>query len=70
MDEIPDESKFVSDYEPFDNEIPCETEKHIQSNTKVWSSGRRCPACTGRFTNVRRHVIRHHLPWYVSPTTA
>ena len=26
-----------------------------------------CIICPGRFNNVRRHVLREHVPWYVAP---
>ena len=29
-----------------------------------------CPVCKQRFSHVKRHVLRAHLPWYVSPHTS
>ena len=29
-----------------------------------------CSTCTFIFTPVRRHAVRHHLPWFVVPDTA
>jgi hypothetical protein len=29
-----------------------------------------CPVCPARFTNVRRHVLCSHLPWYIAPNSA
>ena len=69
MDNILDECHFVPDYGPLDGEIP-DVQNKISAVTARSSKGRKCPSCPGRFTNVRRHVLRSHLPWYVSPTTA
>ena len=57
-----DESKFVPDYE----EDPPAT-SILGSTSK---SGRKCPVCPGKFTHVRRHVLREHLPWYTAPSSA
>lgn len=57
-----DESKFVPDYE---EDVPLAP---IFGSTS--KSGRKCPVCPGKFTHVRRHVLREHLPWYTAPTSA
>lgn len=31
---------------------------------------RSCPACEGKFDNVRRHVLCSLVPWYVPPLIA
>lgn len=65
MDE---EAEFIPDYEPDEDELP--TQRIRGSVTKRFGKGKQCHICTGRFTNVRRHVTRFHLPWYMAPTTA
>ena len=64
-----DDSNFIPDYVPYEDEIP-EKSDRIRSSTSKPRKGRNCPSCPGIFTNVRRHVLRQHLPWYISPTTA
>jgi hypothetical protein len=59
---------FVPDYEPDEK---MSSRRLIRIIFEVeHNRGRRCPSCPGRFTNVRRHVLRNHLPWYISPATA
>ncbi|XP_063442890.1 putative deoxyribonuclease TATDN2 [Mytilus trossulus] len=60
---------FEPDYEPIEGEIP-EPRSTIRGSSKRKSKVQSCPICQGRFTNVRRHVICSHLPWYTSPLTA
>ncbi|CAG2212562.1 tatD [Mytilus edulis] len=60
---------FEPDYEPIEGEIP-EPRSTIRGSSKRKSKVQSCPVCQGRFTNVRRHVICSHLPWYTSPLTA
>jgi hypothetical protein len=43
---------------------------YIRGRTNRHNKGRRCSSSPGRFTNVRRHVLRIHLPLYISPATA
>ena len=62
------EDEFEPDYGPMDGEIPEPTSKIRGSSQKNKSSP--CPVCPARFTNVRRHVLCSHVPWYVSPLTA
>lgn len=57
-----DESKFIPDYE--EEVLP----NPIHGSTS--KSGKKCPACPGKFTHVRRHVLREHLPWYSVPSSA
>jgi len=61
------DDEFVLDYGPLEDEIPI---LRIRGSTMRHSKGRKCPECTGRFTNVRRHVVTCHLPWYAAPLTA
>ena len=63
MFDLDDESKFIPDYE---EELPPD---RIPGST-ISKKGRKCPACVGKFTHVRRHVIQEHLPWFVYPKTA
>ena len=61
---------FVPDYEPDQDELPKTDSNYIRCRTNRHNKGRRCSSCPGRFTNVRRHVLRIHLPWYILPATA
>ena len=65
-----EEEMFVPDYEPDQDELPKTDSNYIRGRTNRHNKGRKCPSCPGRFTNVRRHVLRIHLPWYISPATA
>ena len=55
MDDLNDESAFVPDYGPHDDEIPI-TSDRVRASTSRHKHGRQCPCCPGRFTNVRRHA--------------
>ena len=57
-----DEVNFIPDYE---EDIP--TPRPHLSTSK---HGRYCPVCKGKFTHVRRHVLREHIPWYIYASTA
>ena len=61
---------FVPDYEPDEDELLQTDSNPIRGRTNGHNKGRRCPSCPERFTNVRRHVLRNHLPRYISPATA
>lgn len=63
------EDDFVPDYDPEEDEIPV-TRASVRGSSQRKERVQVCPACPGRFTNVRRHVICNHLPWYMFPTTA
>lgn len=69
MEEIQDESNFVPDYGPMEDEIQ-KPENRIRGSAKDDKKGRPCPVCQGRLTNIRRHVLNSHLPWYIAPLTA
>lgn len=49
-----------------DEEIP---ENRIRGSSRNSKKSVPCPVCPGRFTNVRRHVLCGHLPWYSMPLT-
>ena len=62
------EEDFKPDYEfGSDMEDPPSPSK-IQGSTTS-KKGKRCPMCSAKFTHVKRHVIKDHLPWYASPST-
>ena len=69
MEEIQDESNFVPDYGPMEDEIQ-KPENQIRGSAKDDKKGRPCPVCQGRLTNIRRHVLNSHLPWHIAPFTA
>lgn len=64
------DTDFIPDYEPDDDDLPCQNDDWIRGATQRHNKGRKCPLCPGRFINVRRHVVRSHLPWYMAPFTA
>ena len=64
-----DESTFVPDYGPYEEEIPTDKQR-IRASAMRHSKSKPCPCCPGRFTNVRKHALRIHVPWYVAATTA
>ena len=57
------------DYGPMDDEVTEPTNK-VRGSSQKKNQSSPCPVCPARFTNVRKHVIVSHLPWYVSPFTA
>jgi hypothetical protein len=42
----------------------------IKGSSSDRKKSRSCFICPGRFNNVRRHVLRDHVPWYVAPLMA
>lgn len=68
MEEFQDESNFVLDYGRMENEIQ-QLGNLIRGSVKYDKKGRPCPMCQSRFTNIRRHVLNSHLPWYIAPLT-
>lgn len=64
------EDELKLDYGPMEGEIPDQDSKNRIRGTTQTGKGRLCPVCQGRFTNVRRHVLHMHLPWYTAPLTA
>ncbi|CAG2227153.1 unnamed protein product [Mytilus edulis] len=54
----------------FEDELPKNDAMYIRASTKRYNKGKKCPTCAGIFTNVSRHVLRTHLPWYVAAQTA
>ncbi|CAC5422812.1 unnamed protein product [Mytilus coruscus] len=65
-----EDDEFEPDYGPFEDELPKNDASYIRASTKRYNKGRKCPTCAGIFTNVSRHVLRTHLPWYVAAQTA
>ncbi|CAG2207161.1 tatD [Mytilus edulis] len=65
-----EDDEFEPDYGPFEDELPKNDAMYIRASTKRYNKGRKCPTCAGIFTNVSRHVLRTHLPWYVAAQTA
>ena len=57
-----EEEMFVPDYDPDEDELPKTDSNYIRGGTNRHNKGSRCPSFPGRFTNVRRHVLRNHLP--------
>ena len=65
-----EEEDFIPDYGPYEDEIEEKSVNHVRGSTLNFKKGRKCTSCEGRFTCVRRHVLRTHLPWYISPNTS
>ena len=65
-----EEEMFLQENEPDENELPKTDSNYSRGRTNRHNKGRRSPSCPGRFTNLRRHLLRNHLPWYISPATA
>lgn len=61
------EDEFIPDYE-FGSDIEPPSPPKIQGATKS-KKGKPCPVCLAKFTHVKRHIIKDHLPWYASPST-
>ena len=57
------------DYGPMEGEIP-EPNETIRGSSQRKGKTSLCPVCPARFTNVRRHVLCSHLPWYTAPNSA
>lgn len=53
-----------------EDKFPKTDPNYIRGRTIRHYKGRRCPSCPGLSTNVRRNVLRNHLPWCISPATA
>ncbi|XP_063436457.1 uncharacterized metal-dependent hydrolase HI_0454-like [Mytilus trossulus] len=45
-------------------------EQRIKGSSNNKKRSRPCCICSGRFVNVRRHVLRAHVPWYTAPLLA
>ncbi|CAC5386086.1 tatD [Mytilus coruscus] len=58
------------DYEPEEEELGPMKEQRIRGSSNNRKRSRPCCICTGRFVNVRRHVLRAHVPWYTAPLLA
>ncbi|CAC5419024.1 tatD [Mytilus coruscus] len=58
------------DYEPEEKELGPVKEQRIRGSSNNRKRSRPCCICTGRFVNVRRHVLRAHVPWYTAPLLA
>lgn len=61
------EDEFVPNYE-FGSDIETPSPPKIQEATKS-KKGKPCPVSLAKYTHVKRHIIRDHLPWYASPST-
>ena len=59
---------FIPDYEigPDIEDPPSPPKIQGATNTK---KGKTCPICLAKFTHVKRHVMKDHLPWYATPET-
>ncbi|XP_062584620.1 uncharacterized protein LOC134246314, partial [Saccostrea cucullata] len=60
-----EEKDFVPDYE-YDQLLSPPSKVPGSTTSK---RGKPCPICTAKFTHVKRHVIKDHLPWYAYPST-
>lgn len=65
-----EDDDFIPDYEPAEEDIPTRRITVIKGASKRKERVQTCPVCPGVFTNVRRHVISRHVPWYIAPNTA
>ncbi|XP_061186478.1 uncharacterized protein LOC133194546 [Saccostrea echinata] len=62
-----EERDFVPDYEPEYDQLLSPPSRVPGSATS--KRGKPCPICMAKFTHVKRHVIKDHLPWYTYPST-
>ena len=62
------EDDFIPDYEigPDIEDPPSPPKIQGATNTK---KGKTYPICLAKFTHVKRHVMKDHLPWYATPET-
>jgi hypothetical protein len=59
------EDTLELDNDLMDDEVP-EPTNRVRGSSQKKNTSSPCPVCPARFTNVRRHVIVSHLPWYFS----